>query len=91
MKVKAQIEKIDYLEAEVEVDDAKLLEYVNNGGQHNYETLDAARGALGEKDFLYILREYVEYEVVDDNPHLVGISTSPVSDSDLRVEKVEVV
>lgn len=90
MKVKALIEQTKYVEATIEVDDGALLEYVNNGGEHNYESLDAARAGLAKEDFIYVLREYVEYESIDDNPSLLGIPVSPTGDPDTKVDKVEI-
>lgn len=90
MKVKALIEQTKYVEATIEVDDNDLLGYINNGGEHNYESLDVARAALAKEDFLYILREYVEYEAIDDNPHLLGIPVSPTGDPDTKIDKVEI-
>lgn len=91
MKVKALIEQTNYVEATIEVSDDDLLEYVNNGGEHKFETLDAARAALAQEDFIYILREFVEYETIDDNPRLHGIPVSPTGEPDTKVDKVEVV
>ncbi len=89
MKVKAHIEQTRYAVAEVDLNDDELLAYVNNGGEHDFEDLAAAQAALAPEDFLYILREYVEYEEFDHNPSLTGVTLTDDTEPSVEVNKVE--